>query len=477
LLPRWNWEKHNRRVELCLDGREVLALAQNDSAAAFRMLSGFREAGISSLAVFWQPGEDAPLSSPFLTPPEDISVVLRPEPEGFVPFSPGGPPGLRGRVSSLLFAGNAVWGYPALSPVKEWIGSTDWRLPWIEFTRQLGAAELVRAFPDRLVRGHSLDEEEMARARPADVEARFLRAVRERGIRFLYIRLFPGLSPEANQAYVTSLGNRLENAGFRLESAEAQYLSWRPFWDGLPSRARQALAFLASVLLPPLFLRWALRRPHAILSPLAVTACTVGTALFVAALLSTPDFVLGLERFRGVKAALALPLLIAFAQLYSRRELAEFSRRTLTLGTAAVFLGAAAVLGLYLLRSGHDTFLGVSGGERHVRETLETILGVRPRFKEFLIGHPLLWAGFYALTRRGFPVRDPRPLVWAGFVGQLSIVNTFCHAHTPLTVSLVRTIHGIWIGALLGGLLIATGRLIERWMGRDRHPSLAPERL
>lgn len=97
-----------------------------------------------------------------------------------------------------------------------------------------------------------------------------------------------------------------------------------------------------------------------------------------------------------------------------------------------------------------------------------------------MIGHPLLLVGFYLKARgRGFRLptgrgpaaqalhfifHDPRPFLLAGFIGQLSLINTFCHAHTPLSVSLLRVYHGLWIGALLGGGAIHLLRWAEgRW--------------
>ena len=45
-------------------------------------------------------------------------------------------------------------------------------------------------------------------------------------------------------------------------------------------------------------------------------------------------------------------------------------------------------------------------------------------------------------------------------VGQVSLVNTFCHLHTPLYVSFLRTGHGHWIGAAVGVVTILVWRLL-----------------
>jgi hypothetical protein len=80
------------------------------------------------------------------------------------------------------------------------------------------------------------------------------------------------------------------------------------------------------------------------------------------------------------------------------------------------------------------------------------VLIARPRFKEFCIGHPALILGLYL---RDHPLRrfrgwDARWLIGLGLVGQISIVNTFCHLHSPLTLELQRTVYGIVFGACMG---------------------------
>jgi hypothetical protein len=46
-----------------------------------------------------------------------------------------------------------------------------------------------------------------------------------------------------------------------------------------------------------------------------------------------------------------------------------------------------------------------------------------------------------------------------GSIGQVSLLNTFCHIHTPLIISLWRDALGLVIGAALGGALFL---LIEK---------------
>jgi putative flippase GtrA len=42
----------------------------------------------------------------------------------------------------------------------------------------------------------------------------------------------------------------------------------------------------------------------------------------------------------------------------------------------------------------------------------------------------------------------------AGLMGQVSLMNTYAHIHTPIMISLVRSVHGLWLGGLIGVILI-----------------------
>jgi hypothetical protein len=114
----------------------------------------------------------------------------------------------------------------------------------------------------------------------------------------------------------------------------------------------------------------------------------------------------------------------------------------------AAALVVFVLLVLVVLRSGNDPGVGVSAGELKVRALLDQLLYTRPRFKEFLVGHPALVIGLaLALLRRP---KIALPFLLVGALGQVSMLNTFCHLHTPLLVSLLRAVLGFTIGAVLG---------------------------
>lgn len=488
LAARVQWERDSV-VELCVDGAEVQVLTDQNDDDTWEMLENFRTAGVSSVAVYWDPTR--PLShlmaewAPRV--PEGMSLTLRPEPVPFSDWSKGWPRAARPLkegppVRNVLFSGESVMGYPDMTLVQEWLAQTDYHLPWVEFGRQKGMAALQRAFPERIVRAHTFTEDEMPQVRPPTVISRLRRAVRERGARFLYVRLFPGFSRAQNEAYLGDLTKTLRADHWRLGPATARYREWPLSLLSLSTRVRLLMSFVVSVILPLLALFWSLRQSSVVLPAVVMAGAGLATGLLVAAFLSTPSFALGFSVFRGVKLALLLPLGTALFSLYRGDEIRHALNENVTVGR--LVLGGLVLGGVayFVLRIGHGTVADATALELTLRGHLESLLGVRPRFKEFLIGHPFLWLGFYLrhrLKQGGiflpagrnalaqalhFIFHDPRPFLLVGFIGPLSMVNTFCHAHTPLGVSLLRTFHGVWMGAAMGGLLIAGIKWAEgRW--------------
>ncbi|MBI3910342.1 MAG: hypothetical protein HY320_05340 [Armatimonadetes bacterium] len=205
---------------------------------------------------------------------------------------------------------------------------------------------------------------------------------------------------------------------------------------------------------------------------LRLSLFSVLTGAMVAALLSEQQFLLKIRSFVGIKAAHVLPIL-AIGLVYlvgieagdswprTRQRAAQRARlfldEPIRTWHALGLLVAVAALALLLLRTSNDTGVGVSSLEMKFRSVLDRVMLVRPRTKEFLIGHPLLilglaWAASRRLSGSGWR-RWSLPLLLLGAIGQVSIVNTFCHLHTPLHVTLLRVFNGVWLGGLLGLLL------------------------
>lgn len=231
--------------------------------------------------------------------------------------------------------------------------------------------------------------------------------------------------------------------------------------------ARQALAFGAAAVLPALGALRALEAPTLLRRLGWLAGAAFAGGLLVTAVLGDVRYVYELSLFRGIKVALVAPS-AAFVAVLAWRERAALAGwlqgRSLRVWHLAVGLIVLTALPLMLIRSGQEfELLLVSGLELKLRSLLEQVLVVRPRFKEFLVGWPLLVLAHAALQRHCRLVGGA--LLAMGLIAPASLINSFTHLHTPMWMSAVRGIHGLWIGTLLGGLLVLA---LRRWKG-ERH--------
>ncbi|HNR65866.1 MAG TPA: DUF5693 family protein, partial [Atribacterota bacterium] len=99
---------------------------------------------------------------------------------------------------------------------------------------------------------------------------------------------------------------------------------------------------------------------------------------------------------------------------------------------------------IYITRSGNFSILTISNIEEKIRLFLEKYLIARPRNKEFLIGYPLL---SLAIAMNHLDIHYLKiPVIAVGTIAPITVVNTFCHIHTPFLFSLLRTFNGYWLG-------------------------------
>jgi len=228
-------------------------------------------------------------------------------------------------------------------------------------------------------------------------------------------------------------------------------------------------ATLAVVALPRAFTAPA---PRAFLGSIFAGLRTVGVALGLSALgalvvvglVSVPLLMEEIDRFTGVKLVIVVPPLLAFLfYIYTRRfgneppalgESALAPVRIYQLAILGVLLGAAYV---YVARSGNTSDITPSSFELALRSNLTALLGVRPRFKEFMIGWPLL------MLLPSLRLDHRRLTGWifavAAAIATSDVVDTFSHLHTPLFVSALRVVNGTVIGCLIGIVLIAVYRM------------------
>lgn len=419
----------------------------------------------------------------------------------------------------------------------ETLGKTMVRLGMLyasaEFARTGGDQNVVEAEPGLVVRLHAAQSQELDKLPLGEAVDRYVRAAKERNLRILLLRPVTSAAPRPLSAFadfVKQVRNGVVAGGYEIGKPHpfsepsvpkplfvligllAAPIVW---WTGSVfirhpkmraagavliallalacwfNTGRQLMAFAAAIALPTAaFVLLDLRKGKSwFVELVAVSAVSFVGGLAVAGLLNGLPYYVRADQFIGVKAAHFIPIgLIGFYFFAKQTNVLESLNspvRWLQAGLAVVVLG---VLTLMFLRTGNDNPAAVSGLEVKFREILDTILLVRPRTKEFLIGHPALIVaiglliasrmGKYAdggeLSTRGDtgpsqPAHRAIPsttwtswiplLMMIGAIGQTSIVNTMCHLHTPLVLSLQRLAVGFVAGGIIGAVLWGALRL------------------
>lgn len=420
-------------------------------------------------------------------------------------------------VQGVVFGGalNEAMGYPdLLEQAADALRKVGWKIGYIELSpgaQQDGIESLVRALPGQAVRVMAVSPPHQAKLAPFRVLGMYSLGARERNIRALYVRPYnvPG-RPELDDEFLRALPAELEkqgpadlfdtaatpppalitvlvlcvasgalalllldDLGINVKGAwwllllvpVVGYLAANAIGKGVLYRCLLALAVgIGAPLLA--FLKWvypsvAGEQKGTLGEGLRVLALTslmsLSAGLFLAALLSETTFLLGLDRFRGVKLlTLGTPVLIVLAFVFKRYTLSQLwgGLRSYVAVYQALLAGVVTVLfGFLFLRTGNDAGGAASDWERTLRVVLDQALGVRPRFKEFMVAHPAMVCAPLVAARAGF-LPSLLFVLLAG-IGQAGIVDTFAHVHTPLGVTLIRVGLGVLFGAIIG--LIAGG--------------------
>jgi hypothetical protein len=415
-------------------------------------------------------------------------------------------------ASLLIFAGDQVLGYrPGLQATAHNIQANAMRFGAIEFAKQAGAGNLAQSIPERTVRVHSVGLAESLLLSPGEIVERLERAAQERNIRVLYLRA-AGADTATLRDILQQLERRLHRAGYAIrESGARPFEALQPpawqfalvglgvgvlagwaltlfrregVWAFAPlvlgvafallcllPLGRKAVALAAALLFPTVgvvAMAWLARGTAPSLWQggrllLVPFAWSLMGALHIVGLLAETPFLIKADQFAGVKAAHALPLLLVLV-FYTAWVVGrwDFWREWLThpvlWGQALLALVVLGAVGLMLVRTGNEAPGAVPDWELRLRALLESVMQVRPRTKEFLIGHPALVVGAWLLLTgrtRFLPL-----VMFLAAIGQASVVNTFCHLHSPLLVSLQRTGWGILLGVGLGLLVLG---VLTRW--------------
>ncbi|MDR3243084.1 MAG: DUF5693 family protein [Clostridiales Family XIII bacterium] len=200
---------------------------------------------------------------------------------------------------------------------------------------------------------------------------------------------------------------------------------------------------------------------------LSVLIALIG-GMMTAAPLSSVNYMLEIDIFRGVKASQLLPIaFFAVAYLayfgfslkkrtpgklefYDLKEIAAIPIRVWMLLLGIVLAGVGYY---YIMRTGHESAsVEVSDLEMLFRNALEELFIARPRNKEFLFAFPAIMLMVYAACRQ---LKFWTVLFGVcGVVGVTSVINTFMHIRTPLYLGFVRTGFSLAFGVVTGCVAI-----------------------
>ncbi len=246
-----------------------------------------------------------------------------------------------------------------------------------------------------------------------------------------------------------------------------------------PHLMEQALALFVAISGPTIAMVFAIRKidrlhdagqhmnpgrrlTHGVMLFLRTSAMSLIAVPFVIALLNRVTYQLVLEQFRGVSLLHLAPIaLTALYLLFYRKHSAfgsvgKIMRMPITIAMV-IIVAVVGVVGMYYLsRTGNSG--SATGLEKAFRTLLENTVGVRPRFKEFLLGHPIFIVGVFVALK----YRHAIYIMVIASIGQLSIVDTFAHIHTPVWISLVRDLLGMGLGILVGLVFVLIWQIIER---------------
>jgi hypothetical protein len=406
-------------------------------------------------------------------------------------------------IACVLPAGQVVSGYPELAPIARTLKELNLPVGQAEFVRQIGISELYSGVKPLLLPLHSLVREELISRRFSreQIIERMVRAAHERSIRVILFRpydlysvgkLAPFLEdmgkikeslasrtyrtgwPQPIPAFKASIGASLGLAlvflaalwsygkryfgsgSFAVSRAEfaaivaggvvLRFCAWKI------SVIAKLLGGLVTALLATEATLWALDRYekpfHGLLAGLSIV---LGGGLTIAAFYGTSDSMLRLAPFSGVKLTLLLPPVLILAHDLKNRihseSILDIKNRPPLWGErmlACLLVSAAVIL---TIRSDNASY--VPGWEIRFRDLLERLLWIRPRTKEFLVGYPCLII-YYVAERRGWIPNYREVFRIGASTAFASAVNSFCHFHTILPLTMARVVSGWCLGIAVG---------------------------
>jgi hypothetical protein len=431
----------------------------------------------------------------------------------------------------LIFDGEEITGYPnKIEETASLMRQYDLTLGKVEafIAAQAGAEKLAVLNDYKILRTHSMQQDEVEQAVDREIISRYLLSVRERNVKMIYHKpyLKGNQLVERNLNLLAALSSELEAEGYKLGASKSVKYFSNSSWHlltillgvtaagilllnyfsafkysnilngffllsagaglfmlqlGREILLRQIIALGSAVIFPSLAviifllekdkggekLEGGLSFSYLFFNFTAAVLTALIGGVFVSAALNSSDFIFKINDFRGVKIAFLLPLIII--SLYYviqpgsknlKKEIPGLLESVIKVKHLILAGGLALIAIIYIGRTGNFPLLPVPAWELTVRSFLEKILYVRPRFKEFLIGHPLFIFSLY-LTAKKRKELYFYPFLMLASVGVITTVNTFSHLHTPVIISLLRTFHSYWLSFVVASVLIFTYKLFN----------------
>ncbi len=400
------------------------------------------------------------------------------------------------KVPFVVYAGDEITGNSTDQKRQKIIERTKNTITgMVESVKQDGLEDIIKLNPT--VRVFAIPTAWQKRLVPEEAASKFILAARERNHRLLYLRPYERI--DDTETFFKAVLAGLERADLKvgqpvaLEFTQNSLLKNLSFFGALFGLALFATLFpwwwlgvattlgvlgisvffagfgakglALSAALVFSVLGFALARAK-LLDWARATGITVMGAFFVSALGVSRNEVLAIEPFAGVGLLLVLPPVLLGLTMIPKQDIRKTIQNLwntpVSLGLIALMAFAAGALAIIVLRRGNDTGAGISEAEAKARVAVQDSI-IRPRSKELALHAP----GLIGLSGL-FPSWLNNLLLMASSIGQASIIGSFTHFHTPLLISLLRTINGIAIGGAIGfavlGVVWFGNTFFRKWL-------------
>ena len=182
--------------------------------------------------------------------------------------------------------------------------------------------------------------------------------------------------------------------------------------------------------------------------------------IFLSSLLADTEFYIQADMFRGIKVLMVFCPIFATLlwTLDIKNPLKDISDKlnSFVKYSHALAVGILGGIGAYfILRTGNASESSVSKTELSLRSTLMSIMGIRPRFKEFILGFPSIMC--FGLLRYFKLEKYSWILILCMSIGIADLTDTFAHIHTPILITLIRVFNGMFLGWLIGSIILFVG--------------------